>query len=405
MGFAQGNRGASDRIEGLCERTVESAGVRRGAFPAEALRWRRQGTIPLTFNAEYVPVVAGVLIAIAVAALLLILQPRFLGPVDTALEWVDRILDRITTRSARDLPAAALLLAPAIAILAAFGIFPILYALFMSAYDLGGRGDYIGLANYSEALKSSAFWDCFFVTVYFAFGSIPITLAVSFLIANLLFRIVRARGFFRTVYFLPYVTSAVAAAMIWRFILRPDDVGLANMLLRAVGIDAKGWLLEPRSVLFFLTGNTHLNAVGPSLALCCVILFEIWHSSGFMIVIFLAGLTSIPKELEEAARIDGAGWFQVTRTITIPLLSPTIFFLTIVSVVKAFQAFNSFYALTGNGLGPLDTTQNTTVYIFTSFYVNNRLGYGAAVATLLCLAIVSLTIAQWRLLGRRVHYE
>jgi multiple sugar transport system permease protein len=347
----------------------------------------------------------GAIIASAVVALVLILQPRFLGPVDSVLERLDNLIDCLKSRRAKDLFAAALLLAPAMLVLLAFGLFPILYSLHMSAYDLGGRGGFVGAANYTEALSSSSFWDCFLVTVYFAAGSIPITLAVSFFIANLLFRIGRARGVFRTVYFLPYVTSAVAAAMIWRFILRPDAVGLANTVLHAVGMDAKGWLLEPRSVLYFITGNKHLMTVGPSLALCCVILFEIWHSSGFMIVIFLAGLSSIPKELEEAARIDGAGWFQVVRNITVPLLSPTIFFLTIVSVIKAFQAFNSFYALTGDGHGPLDTTQNTTVYIFTSFYVNNRLGYGAAVATLLCVAIVTLTIFQWRLLGRRVHYE
>jgi ABC-type sugar transport system permease subunit len=124
-----------------------------------------------------------------------------------------------------------------------------------------------------------------------------------------------------------------------------------------------------------------------------------------MIVIFLAGLTAIPRELEESARIDGAGTLQVIRNIVLPLLSPTLFFLGIVSVVRSFQAFNSFYALTGNGRGPLDTTQNMTVYIYTTFYENQRWGYGAAVATLLCIAIIGLTLVQWRYVGRRVHYQ
>jgi ABC-type sugar transport system permease subunit len=165
------------------------------------------------------------------------------------------------------------------------------------------------------------------------------------------------------------------------------------------------WLLEPKGVLFLLTGGRISEEVGPSLALCCVILFEIWHGSGFMIVIFLAGLTAIPRELEEAAVVDGAGWFQTTRRVTLPLLSPTVFFLLIVNGIKAFQSFNSFYALTGNGRGPLNTTQNLTVYIYSNFYEYNRLGYGAAVATLLAVAIVALTLLQWRYLGRRVHYE
>jgi len=124
-----------------------------------------------------------------------------------------------------------------------------------------------------------------------------------------------------------------------------------------------------------------------------------------MIVILLAGLTAIPRELEEAAVIDGAGWYARNRYVIVPLISPTIFFLLIMSVIKAFQAFNSFYALTGDGRGPYDSTQNMTVYIFTNLYVYQRLGYGAAVAVLLAVAIVILTLVQWRYVGRKVHYE
>jgi multiple sugar transport system permease protein len=133
--------------------------------------------------------------------------------------------------------------------------------------------------------------------------------------------------------------------------------------------------------------------------------FEVWHSSGFMIVIFLAGLTAIPRELEEAATIDGANGAQRILHVTLPLLSPTVFFLAIVSAVRSFQTFDSFYALTGDGRGPLDTTQNMTVYIYSNFYEYGRWGYGSAVAVLLCLAIIIMTVVQWRVGGRRVHYE
>jgi multiple sugar transport system permease protein len=192
--------------------------------------------------------------------------------------------------------------------------------------------------------------------------------------------------------------------MIWRALFNPQ-FGVANEILGWVGLSPQQWLLEPRGVLCLMTGGYIPPGVGPSLALCCIIVFEIWHASGFMIVIFLAGLTAIPRELEESARIDGANALQVIRNVILPLLSPTIFFLAIVSVIKSFQAFNSFYALTGNGRGPVDSTQNVTVYIYSSFYEYQRLGYGAAVATLLCLAIVTLTLLQWRFVGRRVHYE
>jgi len=164
-----------------------------------------------------------------------------------------------------------------------------------------------------------------------------------------------------------------------------------------------GWLLEPRGVLHLLTHGIVPPDAGPSLALCCVILFEIWHSSGFMIVVLLAGLAAIPRELEESARIDGANWYQLTRNVTIPLLSPTMFFLVVVGAIKSFQAFNSFYALTGDGSA--GGTRNMTVYIYSNFYVFGKEGYGAAVATLLSLAIVVLTLVQWRVVGRRVYYE
>ncbi len=324
---------------------------------------------------------------------------------DNALERLDDAFDRVRHRVHGDGLLATFLAGPALVILAVFGAFPLFYAVHMSLF--GGKygiGPYVGFGNYAEALHSDAFWRSFSVTAYYATGTIPTTMILSFTVAYGLNRIVRGRGFFRTVYFLPYVTSAVAAAMIWRALLNPQ-YGLANMLLQSARIAPQDWLLEPRGVLNLLTYGRIPANTGPSLALCCVILFEIWHASGFMIVIFLAGLTSIPRELEEAARIDGANAFQIVRKIILPLLSPTIFFLAIISVIKAFQAFNNLYALTGNGRGPVDTTQNVTVYIYANFYEYQRWGYGAAVATLLCLTIVTLTLIQWRWVGRRVHYE
>lgn len=324
---------------------------------------------------------------------------------DRFLEGLDVLFDRARRRLGSDSVLAVCLSGPSLLVLGMFGVFPLFYAVHMSLYGgKYGMGRFVGLANYAEALRSETFWHSFTVTVYYAVGTIPATMALSFTIAYGLHRIVRGRGFFRTVYFLPYVTSAVAAAMIWRALLNPQ-YGLANAVLAYAGIAPQDWLLEPRGVLHLLTHGYVPSPIGPSLALCCVILFEIWHSSGFMIVVFLAGLTAIPRELEEAARMDGAGAFQVVRNVVLPLLSPTIFFLAIVSAIKAFQAFNNLYALTGNGRGPVDTTQNVTVYIYSNFYEYQRWGYGAAVATLLCIAIVAMTLVQWRLAGRRVYYE
>ena len=335
--------------------------------------------------------------------------------IDTALSpWAlldgcvakcDDVFDRLHTRRFRDSAVALFLLAPALIVLGVFGVAPLVFAVYMSLFGgKYGAGPFVGLGNFVEAIDADAFWRSFLVTVYYAAGTIPATMAVSFAVAYGLYRIVRGRGFFRMVYFLPYVTSAVAAAMIWRALFNPQ-FGVANEIIGWMGLSPQQWLLEPRGVLCLMTGGHIPPGVGPSLALCCIIVFEIWHASGFMIVVFLAGLTAIPRELEESARIDGANALQVIRNVILPLLSPTIFFLAIVSVIKSFQAFNSFYALTGNGRGPVDSTQNVTVYIYSTFYEYQRLGYGAAVATLLCLAIVTLTLLQWRFVGRRVHYE
>ena len=322
---------------------------------------------------------------------------------DTLLEKLDDALERL--RGWRDRALATLLLLPALAVLGLFGIYPLFSAFYMSLFGgKFGQGKFVGLGNYVEALGREDFWQSFATTLYYMLGTIPLTMVISFVIAYGLFQLVRCRGAFRTIYFLPYVTSAVAAAMIWRSLFNPQ-FGPINSFLSSVGFPVQNWLMEPRGILHLITHGLVAPSIGPSLALCCVILFDVWHGTGFMIVVFLAGLTTIPRELEEAARIDGANGFQLVWRVTLPLLSPTLFFLAIVSGIKAFQAFNSFYALTGNGRGPVDSTQNLTVYIYTNFYEYQYYGYGTAVATLLCLGIVLLTLLQWRYVGRKVHYQ
>ena len=317
--------------------------------------------------------------------------------VDAGLEGLDTVLDRFHRRQG---VIGALLLSPSLIILGVFAFFPLLYAIYISLFDTR-RGIFNGAGNYLRAFNEPEFWRSVKVTFYYAICTVPLSLTLSFTIAWLLFRIVFARGVFRTLYFLPYVTSAVASATVWRALLRPQS-GLVNLLLFNVGFEPQKWLIEPRGVLNILTDGAIPPSIGPSLALCCIIAFDIWHASGFMIVVFLAGLSSIPPQLEEGARLDGASTWQVIRHISLPLLSPTIFFLLIVSAIKSFQSFNSFYALVS---APGDVTQNLIVYIYLLFYQNQQIGYGAAVAVIMCAAIVLLTIIQWRFVGSKVHYE
>jgi len=322
---------------------------------------------------------------------------------DGVLACIDDLLERSARGPWRDAPTAFLLLLPAFAIVGVFGIWPMFSSLHLSLYGgQHGLGGFVGLGNYARALSDDAFWHSLLVTVYYAVGTIPTTMILSFLVAYGLNRVITARGILRTAYFLPYVTSAVAAAMVWRALLGGES-GMLNNALEPLGIPAQRWLLEPRGVLHLLTGGFVAPGAGPSLALCCVMAFEIWHGSGFMVVIFLAGLSAVPRELEEAARIDGANTRQLIRNVILPLLSPTIFFLLVVSTIKSFQSFNGFYALTNGRQMP--DTQNLVLYIYATFYERGELGYGAAIATLLSLAIVLLTVVQWRYAGRRVHYE
>ena len=336
------------------------------------------------------------------------LQSALEGPgeiLDALLGRLDDLMARLDSRRTAKPSLAILLLFPALVILGVFGLFPLFYSIYLSLFQAAGMAEeFVGLKNYAEALGGAPFWESFEVTIYFALGTVPTTLVLSFLIANGLFRITRFRNTLRTLYFLPYITSIVAAAMVWRVMLEPRE-GIANLIIEGFGIPAQTWLLEPKGVLHLIFGDAFSPGAGPSLALCCVILFEIWRSCGFTIVVFLAGLSGIPRELEDAARIDGANALQVARSVTLPMLSPTIFFLTIVGVAGSFQAFSGIYAMTGTGHGPLDTTQNLTVYIYANFYEYGRMGYGAAVATLLAGAIMTLTLVQWRFFGRKVFYR
>lgn len=320
------------------------------------------------------------------------------------LALADTFFERLRPRGQGDWPLAAFLIAPAFLIIAAFSLSPLVTSLVMSLYDgKQGNGSFVGIANYVEALQREDFRRSFLVTVYYALGTVPATLVLSFTVAYALHRVVVGRGMLRTLYFLPYVTSATAAAMVWRALLNPQG-GVANALLTEIGLPTQQWLLEPRGALHILTGGAIDPAIGPSLALCCIILFDIWHGCGFAIVLFLAGLSSLPKEFLEAAKVDGAGTLKILRHVVLPLLSPTILFLTTVGLIKSFQAFNSFFALTQGGR-TLGTTENLLMHIYANFYEYGYWGYGAAAATLLSAAILLLTALQWRIANRLVHYD
>jgi len=316
---------------------------------------------------------------------------------------------RLNRRKLRQTPLALLFLSPALLVIGTFHFFPIFYAFFISMRDwrLADRG-LIWFRNYDEALHSHAFWQSLGNTLYFAIGTVPVTMALACIVAYLLYQKVRFLGLFRTLYFLPYVTSTVAAATVWLWIFNPR-AGIANTVLGQFGIGHQRWTQEPRGIVQLLAGVAHLSVPGllqgPSLALVAVIIITVWHQLGFQVVIFLVGLGNIPSETYEAARMDGASERQLFIRITLPLLSPTFFFLSIISTIAAFQTFNEIFITStnsnvGGAGGPLRTTQTVMVNVYNQFQVNHRLGYGSAIAFILFAIIMALTLAQVRFGGR-----
>jgi multiple sugar transport system permease protein len=312
-------------------------------------------------------------------------------------------------RAVSEALTAYLWIAPAVLIIGVFHFLPVLYAAYISLHRWGLRqGQFVGLANYERAIGDGEVWNAFLVTIYYVLGTIPLALALAFLIAYLLFQRIALLDVYRTAFFLPYVTSTVAAAMVFGWLFH-GQYGVANYLIALVGVKPQKWLLESTPTLRLLLEAAGMRSAlpdqlfGPSLALTVVIIFAVWHGLGFDVIVFLAGLTNIPREVEEAARLDGAGRWQLIRYVTLPLLSPTILFLVVIATIRSFQAFNQIYIMT-NG-GPLNTTRNVVMLIFQNFYQRTeRVGYATAIAMLLFVVILVITLIQLRIGDRRVHY-
>lgn len=268
-------------------------------------------------------------------------------------------------------------------------------------------GAWLLISEIPQAILSGdeRWWEGLLVTVYYSVGTVPIQLAISLILAVLLFQKIRGKGLFRLIYFLPYITPAVAAAAVFRVFFSGRPTAPINSLIQAIGGNTQLWLDQPRGIFQMLVGNSielPSWAVGPSLALVVIIIYNVWSYVGYDTVIFLAGLGNIPNELYEAAAIDGAGRIAQFRHITLPLLSPTTYFLTLLSVIGTFKAFNHIWVLrSGAALG---TTDTATVIIFNEFNRNTRYGYAAALSIVLLLVIIILTIINNKVAEKRVFY-
>lgn len=277
-----------------------------------------------------------------------------------------------------------------------FGRFTAAIALMAGAWML------VAEVPLAIARGDQLWWSGLLNTFWYSLGTIPPQLIIALMLAALLFQKIRGRAVFRMLYFLPYIAPFVGTAAVFRIIFSSRPSAPMNAIITALGGNPQQWLAEPQGIFEKIAPWLPNSFGGPSLALVVIMIYGVWTFFGFNTVIFLAGLGSIPSETYEAASIDGAGRWEQFRHITLPLLSPTIYFLTLYSVIGTFKAFNHIYVLrTGAALG---TTDTASVVIFQIFKRDLRFGYASALAILLLLIIIILTVVNNRLASKRVFY-
>lgn len=284
-----------------------------------------------------------------------------------------------------DLSAAAIALTPAIVLFALFNLYPLAYSGYLSTLEWDGFSpdkQYVGLDNYRAISDSAMFRNALRVTAQYTIGVTLLGVSVSLLIAVLLNSGIRGQNIYRLIYFLPVVTSTVAAAVVWRYLMNPGT-GYADVLLRDLG----------------LTPPTPSWLRNPDWALRIVILVGVWKRLGFNIVIYLAGLQNIPKDYYEAATVDGAGSWARFRHITIPLIAPITLLLVIMSIIDSFLIFDVVYVMTDGG--PIGTTEVVGLLLYRQAFRYFNLGTASAMGWVIFGIVFVITLIQWRFFGAR----
>lgn len=260
---------------------------------------------------------------------------------------------------------------------AAFTLVPVLILFYMAFtnWNVFGKADWVGIANFQRLLGDGSFRISFWNTIYYSVMHIPLTIVVSLGLALLLNSKLRGVAFFRTAAFFPYITSIVAIAVVWNLLFSPD-FGPINAVLRGIGIaDPPGWLTSK------------------DWALPAVVIVSTWRDMGYYMILFLAGLQTVPRELHEAARVDGASAWQRFLNVTLPCLRPTMFFVTVMLTINSLKIFDLILVMT-NG-GPGQATMVLSQFIYRKGFVESQFGYASAASVALFLLCIIVTIAQF----------
>jgi len=278
-------------------------------------------------------------------------------------------------------------LLPALGLIVVFVYIPVFYSFYLSLLRwnlMSPRSAFVGAANYERLMVTPEFWNALANSVFYLVGTVPTSMVVGLALALLVHRTGALRAFWRSVYFLPAASTFIAMAIVWQWIFHPS-IGLLNHGLAVLGLSPIPWLDDPRYSLWSL------------------IIIGNWQAVGYNMVLFLAGLGTIPTEMLDAAATDGACAIQRVRYVTIPMLSPTTLFVLIVSSIRSFQMFDLAKVLTEGG--PVRSTEVLVYVIWQQAFQFFDIGFASALACVLFMMLLAFTVLQMRLFASRVHYQ
>lgn len=280
------------------------------------------------------------------------------------------------------------MIAPLVIGLSVFYFYPVFKVFFDSFHDVGAfnKSKWCGLANYQKMFQDPVMWQALGNTVKYVLIIVPCTIVIALILASFLNMGIKGRSFFRVVYFIPAITMGAAVAMIWRWMYN-GDYGIINYILNMFGIE---------SIRFLSNSKT---------ALVSISVVSIWSTVGYNMIILLAGIQGISKSYYEAAAIDGANGIKQFLNITLPLVTPTLFFVMITTLISTFQTFDTIYMMVDKTSLAMESTQSMVVYFYRNAFEYSKKGYASALAVFLFVIIMVITAFQMKMQNKWVNYE
>jgi multiple sugar transport system permease protein len=304
--------------------------------------------------------------------------------------WVERFKGKRLTIYQREEIMAYLLISPWLIGFLVFMLGPMLASLGLSFFETNMFSfEFIGLKNYETLLSTdetrSLFWKSLYNTAFYVSLSLPLTISVGFFIAMLLNQNISGQSVYRVLYYLPSIIPIIASSMVWLYLFQPE-FGLINWFLSLVGLEGPRWLFDTRT------------------AKLVFVIMSVWGAGGNMLI-FLAGLQGIPTELYEAATIDGANPWHRLRYITFPMISPTLFFVLVTEIIWSSQIFTNAYVMSSGAGGPANSTMMYVLHLYLVAFRQYRLGYASALAWVLFIILLLLTLLIFKSSSAWVYYE